>query len=165
MTSSAHSVRTAVRQYSLNLRFFIDICDRQACRAGIHIHSAAHALTYLSSIHDIPFPIIMSKKTGRSVRLHRACAERKEHPLRHPFMMHGNVMNRVSRDDAYFSSRLFRYSMKLILFSSAVVVGRPRSSLAPMEDFTSIKVSAPRVFAALSSASSTSKSDTQTAYG
>lgn len=48
----------------------------------------------------------------------------------------------------------FRYSMKFCLFSSAVVVGLPRSSLAPIPHFTSIKVSS---FFAFATASSLSK--------
>ena len=44
--------------------------------------------------------------------------------------------------------------MKFSLFSSAVVVGRPRSSLAPIEHFTSIRLNSLRFFAAFKASSS-----------
>ena len=56
-----------------------------------------------------------------------------------------------------------RYSMNLSLFSLAVVVGLPRSSLAPIEHFTSIKESFCLFLAASSSLSKTSKLSTDTA--
>ena len=51
----------------------------------------------------------------------------------------------------------FKYFIKFCLFSKAVVVGLPRSSLVPIEHFTSIKDKALHFFAASSSASRSSK--------
>ena len=47
--------------------------------------------------------------------------------------------------------------MKFSLFSSAVVVGRPRSSLAPIAHFTSIRNSSSAAFASASALSKLSK--------
>ena len=59
----------------------------------------------------------------------------------------------------------FKYAMKFSLFSSAVVVGRPRSSLAPIEHFTSIRLNSLRFFAAFKASSSASNVSTDTAFG
>jgi len=61
--------------------------------------------------------------------------------------------------------RVFKYSIKLCLFSRLVVVGLPRSSLAPMEHFASIKLSSFLLPACSSSLSRSSKLSTLTALG
>ena len=57
---------------------------------------------------------------------------------------------------------VFKYSMKLTLFSRAVVVGLPRSSLAPIEHLTSIRLNSFLFFASASSLSKASKESTET---
>lgn len=57
------------------------------------------------------------------------------------------------------------YPIKFFLFSSAVVVGLPKSSLAPMAHLISIKLSSFLTLAALSSLSNCSKVLTLTTFG
>ena len=58
-----------------------------------------------------------------------------------------------------------RNSMNACLFSWAVVVGRPRSSLAPMAHLTSMRLSSFLARASARAASSASKLSTDTALG
>ncbi len=73
--------------------------------------------------------------------------------------------NRGTAIHCFQNQSIFKYAIYFSLFSNAVIVGRPRSSLAPIEHFTSIKLSSFLPFAASSSLSKSLKSLTLTAFG
>ena len=51
------------------------------------------------------------------------------------------LMFSIKENQLFFHFIIAKYLIKFSLFSSAVVVGRPKSSLAPIAHFTSIKLS------------------------
>ena len=73
------------------------------------------------------------------------CFEHKNKPKKHK---KEEQFETAPRDhDQYSDYKVFRYSMKFSLFSRAVVVGLPRSSLAPMEHIASMRQSSLLAFA------------------
>ena len=93
------------------------------------------------------------------------------------YLLCKNTLNEIDPSteithSTYFSDKLFyksnysrinKYFIKFSLFSKAVVVGLPKSSLAPIEHFTSIKLNSFLPFASANSLSKSKKESTETA--